>query len=305
MNENKHFTLNIPLPTRQTLGRLLRWLTPNGGTLVIVALLLVTQSLWAQPFAAPNAPGPGATTVNYQGRLADNAGVLLDGSYAMRFALYDAATAGILIWGPEIHDAVPVSDGLFSVGLGSQTSGGIPTSAWNGDRYLEITVGGETLNPRELIRSVPIAGMALTVPDGAIGIEQLENEALVQVLQNEAIGWTPSVAMENDIYKIVPDFSISVDVQQPSKILLIASGSIKVTGNNGRLYAGFQKNGAQIGQTHRWVGSAVSGEIWSWNYVDTVSPGSYTYKLEAKGVDGMAIEWYRPAISLIVIPVKN
>jgi len=40
--------------------------------------------------------------------------------------------------------------------LGSQTSGGIPTSTWNGDRYLEITVGGETLSPRELIRSVPI-----------------------------------------------------------------------------------------------------------------------------------------------------
>ena len=56
-----------------------------------------------------------------------------------------------------------VSGGLFSVGLGSQTNGGIPTSAWNGDRYLEITVGGETLSPRELIRSVPIAGMALSV----------------------------------------------------------------------------------------------------------------------------------------------
>lgn len=41
-----------------------------------------------------------------------------------------------------------------SVGLGSQTSGGIPTSVWNGDRYLEITVGGETLSLHELIRSV-------------------------------------------------------------------------------------------------------------------------------------------------------
>ena len=51
---------------------------------------------------------------------------------------------------------MPVSGGLFSVGLGSQTGGGIPTSAWNGDCYLEITVGGETLSSRELIRSVPI-----------------------------------------------------------------------------------------------------------------------------------------------------
>ena len=68
---------------------------------------------------------------------------------------------------------MPVSDGLFSVGLGSQTSGGIPTSVWGGDRYLETTVGGETLSPRELIRSVPVAGMALTVPDGAVTNEKL------------------------------------------------------------------------------------------------------------------------------------
>jgi hypothetical protein len=91
----------------------------------------------------------------------------------MTFALYDAATDGSLVWGPEEHTAVEVSDGLFSVGLGSKTSGGIPTTTWNGDRYLEITVSGETLAPRELLRSVPIAGMALTVPDGAITNQQL------------------------------------------------------------------------------------------------------------------------------------
>ena len=55
----------------------------------------------------------------------------------------------IAVWGPESHAAVPVSQGLFGAGLGSQTSGGVPASAWNGDRYLEITVGGETLSPCE------------------------------------------------------------------------------------------------------------------------------------------------------------
>lgn len=151
------------------LRRLLRWLTPNGGTLLLIAILLLTQNAWARPAASPAAaPGPSATTVNYQGRLADSGGVPLDGSYGMSFALYDALTDGSIMWGPENHIAVPVSAGLFSVGLGSLTAGGIPTSVWDGDRYLEITVGGETLNPRELIRSVPVAGMALTVPDGTI-----------------------------------------------------------------------------------------------------------------------------------------
>jgi len=154
------------------LRRFLRWLTPNGGTLLLVAALIATAQVWAEPLASPaGAPGPSATTVNYQGRLADSGGTPLDGTYGMSFSLWDAATDGSVVWGPEAHPAVPVSEGLFSVGLGSQTSGGIPTSVWNGNRYLEIAVGGETLSPRELIRSVPIVGMALTVPDGIVTVD--------------------------------------------------------------------------------------------------------------------------------------
>jgi hypothetical protein len=157
------------IPTRPgRLGRAVRWFIPNGGTLLIVAMLLIIQPLWAKPFAAPNAPGPSATTVNYQGYLADSDGNPLDGTYAMEFAIYDDSTGGNLIWGPEEHGTIQVSDGLFSVGLGSETIGGIPTSVWNGDRYLEITVDNEVLSPRELIRSVPIAGMALSVPEGSV-----------------------------------------------------------------------------------------------------------------------------------------
>jgi len=158
------------MPTQASrLTRLLHWLTPNGGTLILILLLIFTQNIWAGPAAtATNAPGPSATTINYQGRLADSGGTPINGTQGMTFALYDAPSGGNLVWGPESHPAIAVSDGLFSVGLGSQTGGGIPTSVWNGGRYLEVTVGGETLSPRELIRSVPIAGMALTVPDGAV-----------------------------------------------------------------------------------------------------------------------------------------
>ena len=162
-----------PITQPGRVRRLIRWLMPNGGTLLLIALLIATQGVWARNLQSPAAPGPSATTVNYQGRLADSGGTPINGSRAMTFAIYDAATNGNLIWGPETHAAIPVSNGLFSVGLGSQTSGGILTTAWNGDRYLEIQVGGETLSPRELIRSVPIAGMALTVPDSSITTAKL------------------------------------------------------------------------------------------------------------------------------------
>jgi hypothetical protein len=151
--------------TPSRLRRILGWFIPNGGTVLLVLVLILTQRVWARPATtAASAPGPGATTVNYQGRLADALGNPLTGSYGMTFALWDDPISGTLAWGPEVYDAVPVNEGLFNVGLGSRTAGGIPTSVWSGDRYLEVTVAGEALSPRELLRGVPIAGMALTVP---------------------------------------------------------------------------------------------------------------------------------------------
>jgi hypothetical protein len=172
-------TTEVKDPPRRA-RRVLRWLTPNGGTLLLAAALIAAAQVWAKPLASPaSAPGPSATTVNYQGRLANPDGSpVTDDTYGMTFALYDAATDGSLVWGPESHTAVPVSEGLFSVGLGSIAP--IPTSTWNGDRYLEVTVGGETLSPRELIRSVPIAGMALTVPDGSITTGKIVDGTITQ-----------------------------------------------------------------------------------------------------------------------------
>jgi len=161
-------------------SRLARWLPTPGNvifTLLAIGLLIMTQNVWSAPSLA-NTPGPSATTVNYQGRLADSSGNPLSGSYNLQFAIYDAPTGGNRVWAPESHLGVSVTDGLFSVDLGSQTTGGIPTSTWDGDRYLEITINGEPLTPRELIRSVPIAGMALTVPDGAITTEKIADGAV-------------------------------------------------------------------------------------------------------------------------------
>ncbi|NHZ72815.1 MAG: hypothetical protein GWP17_07005 [Aquificales bacterium] len=138
----------------------------------------------------------------------------------MSFALWDAATGGSIIWGPESHSAVPVTDGLFNVGLGGQTSGGIPTTTWNGDRYLEITVSGETLTPRELIRSVPIAGMALTVLDGSITSNKLILSS-GEVCLSDAVtidlpggyGTTP-----------IPGLELNFSLDRPSKVLIWMNG---------------------------------------------------------------------------------
>lgn len=142
------------------------WLPTPGNvifTLLVAGAIILTQNVWATPAkVTSHNVAPSATTINYQGRLADDNGLPLTGNYVVEFTIYDAPTSGNLIWGTETHANVPVSDGLFNVGLGSLTGGGIPTNVWSGDRYLQVTVDGEPLTPRELIRSVPVAGMALT-----------------------------------------------------------------------------------------------------------------------------------------------
>jgi hypothetical protein len=190
-------------------------LTHTIFTLSVLALLLVgaRQVGALNGLLAPAAPNVGnsATTIGYQANLADESGTPLDGQYDLKFAIYDAAEGGAMIWPtdgePELHEDVTVSDGLFSVGLGSRTTGGVPTSVWSGDRYLQVWVESEELAPRELLRSVPIAGMALTVPDGAITNEKIAlSYWAVNIAQSTAV--TSSSASS-------PDEITSLDVELP------------------------------------------------------------------------------------------
>jgi hypothetical protein len=218
------------------------WFIPNGGTLLLVIALIATAQVWARPLASPTgAPGPSATTVNYQGHLADPDGNPLNDTYAMEFAIYDDSTGGNLIWGPEEHGTIQVSDGLFSVGLGSETTGGIPTNVWNGDRYLEITVDNEVLSPRELIRSVPIAGMALTVPDRAITSEKLAVTSW-SINDSSEAHWTTDLS---DQYVPVPgiDFSFTPSVDGIVTLDLSTTFWHSVPGTT--LYCAISINGAE------------------------------------------------------------
>jgi hypothetical protein len=260
-------------------GRLARWLVPNGGTLLIVALLLLTQSLWARPFQAPaSAPGASATTVNYQGRLADNAGVPLDGTYGMTFALYDEATGGNLIWGPEAHTAVPVSEGLFSVGLGSNSQGGIPTTTWNGDRYLEITVGGETLSPRELIRSVPIAGMALTVPDGVLKSHHVH-------LTSDTMYGDPGFISLNTTRKEIPGLTFSVNPTTAQVLQVIVTLDAKKSSSSSVVVANLYVDGSGRGRPIVLEGDNLRATVSTSTQVN-LPPGPHTISVKARVESG-------------------
>jgi hypothetical protein len=98
--------------------------------------------------------------LSYQGRLTDplTGAPVPDGTYAMSFAIYDAAGGGALLWSESYTgaDEVPVTGGLFSVLLGSQTA--LSAALFDGsERWLQVEVEGEVLAGRQRIVSVAYA----------------------------------------------------------------------------------------------------------------------------------------------------
>ena len=113
---------------------------------------------FALPVWADTPVGP----MNYQGRLLDNSGVPVTGSYNFSASVYNAATGGTLKY-RELHNGVTVSDGVYSflVGTKAKDAG---DSTWSielwsccTDLYLEIAVNGETLSPRHRLAAAPYA----------------------------------------------------------------------------------------------------------------------------------------------------
>lgn len=114
--------------------------------LVLVLALLVGHSA-----ALTAAPPPYLT---YQGHLYASAGLpAANGDYSGAFSLWANGIGGeIPLWGPEKH-TLTVQHGYFAVTLGTQED--LP--ALPSPVYLEITINGETLSPRQPLQSVAFA----------------------------------------------------------------------------------------------------------------------------------------------------
>jgi hypothetical protein len=119
------------------------------GAVLWTAMLLQPSTLLAQ-----------GTAFTYQGRL-DAGGAPANGSFDLRFAIYDAASGGSLLAGPLTNVATPVINGLFTVAL--DFGAGVFTGP---ARWLEIGVrtngGGAftALSPRQALTATPYAILA-------------------------------------------------------------------------------------------------------------------------------------------------
>lgn len=111
--------------------------------------------------------------ISNQGRLTDDSGVALNGSFQLTFRIYENPVGGTAHW-TEVHDDVSVVGGLYGVLLGAVTPLA-PEIFDSPNTFLGVTInGGAELLPRRQIVATAYALRAGSV-DGAGGGEILGN----------------------------------------------------------------------------------------------------------------------------------
>ncbi|MFQ5701073.1 MAG: hypothetical protein ACE5HU_04435, partial [Acidobacteriota bacterium] len=119
------------------------------STACVVALLAV--ALWHGRVLA-NPP----QLVRYQAHLADAAGVPLAGVHTLAFAIFDQQASGALLWN-EGPFPVTVQGGNVDIILGGHGTPLTSVLLTAPGRWLEVTVDGNVLQPRQRLASVPFA----------------------------------------------------------------------------------------------------------------------------------------------------
>ena len=115
--------------------------------------------------------------INYQGYLTDPQGTPIDDTVSIVFSIYSQASGGMALW-TETR-SVTLTDGVFSVDLGSSTPITLP---FDTQYYLGIRIGSDSeMTPRQPMTSVGYAFRAKeadSVKDNAVTTAVIANDAV-------------------------------------------------------------------------------------------------------------------------------
>ncbi len=126
--------------------------------LLATALQLITAAVGVATLLAPQSAAGVASVpylVNFQGRLTDNNGnILTDGSYNIKFRIFDASTSGTNLWeGDRVRGAsdhrITVTNGLFNIQFGDTGQGdpALSPSLFNTQTYANLYLEVELPTP--------------------------------------------------------------------------------------------------------------------------------------------------------------
>jgi hypothetical protein len=226
--------------------------------------------------------------INYQGRLTEKDGKpVTDGTYQIIFRIFDAATAGNLLW-KETHSSVLIQKGIFSILLGSVTNLNL---AFDKPYYLEIETGDEVMSPRQQITSAGYAFQS-QVAETAHTLDQVllidkggTGKASLPIIIQK-VG-TTNISTSANSYSDMSDMYItSVFNGWPVEICFTAP--INHTDSNSANYSGYFSiivDGVLRREQYMYL-SRVTGSVHehclAFDWIETFSPGTHTIKIQWK-----------------------
>ena len=99
-----------------------------------------------------------APVMHYQGVLTDLADRPVNRAVPMSFRIYQQAEGGDHVW-EEFHGSVDIVSGVFTVMLGTQSA--LDRNVFVSEElYIEVSVDGEPMKPRQRLGAVPQAYVA-------------------------------------------------------------------------------------------------------------------------------------------------
>ncbi len=164
-----------------------------------VVKMLLTAIVFASALGA-FAAGPG--TIVYSGKLLDSAGNIVNGNLDMTLSVYNVLAGGSPLYVDRNTGAeqVTVTDGLYSVVIGDDAGGGGTYTTLkealesSSTCFIEISIGGVALSPRERFQAVPYAITSLSSgSSGSNATLALDNLASVAVNTSILPGVTNSI----------------------------------------------------------------------------------------------------------------
>lgn len=233
--------------------------------LAVSLLVLPVSAALAQVTAVPS-------VMNFQGRIVTPSGnPVPDGTYSIRFSLWDAVTGGTEKWNQTVA-SVPVKNGTISVPMS-----GFPANTFDGSVWVEIQIGTDApLSPRQQLGSVPYAMKANTVPENAITTAKIADIAVTAAkLANGAV--TPTKLSDLAVLTAkIADLAVTTAKLADSSVTTpkIANGAVTLP-----------KIGSDVGIVP--PGHSILG-------LSEVSPSGYTYSGNSVPVNGGNV-WENPA----------
>jgi len=135
--------------------------------ILLTLSISIIQSVWIAKIYANDFSVP--QVINYQGTLTDKNGKPVNGIKKLAFSIYDSATAGKKVWGPQNFSEVFVINGRFNIILGPiDIEEKFIIEAFSSKKaFLGITLGEDKIEiaPRQQILSTPFAFVAQTIAD--------------------------------------------------------------------------------------------------------------------------------------------